>query len=50
MYAWKLNKKSIIQGLKIKQKKVQEYLGRPTKFGRKYARHSTFHISHWTMG
>jgi Transposase DDE domain len=39
--------KSIIQGCKIKQKQVQEYLGRPTELGRKYARHSTFHIGLW---
>ena len=39
--------KSIIQGLNIKRKQVQEYLCRPTEFGRKYARHSTFHIGLW---
>jgi Transposase DDE domain len=39
--------KSIIQGLDIKSKQVQEYLGRKTEGHRKYARHSTFYIGLW---
>jgi hypothetical protein len=39
--------KSIIQGLDIKSKQVQEYLGRKTETHRKYARHSTFYIGLW---
>jgi hypothetical protein len=39
--------KSIIQGIDIKSKKVQEYLGRKTENHRKYARHSTFYIGLW---
>jgi hypothetical protein len=33
--------------MKIKKKQVREYLVRPTEYGRKYARHSTFHIGLW---
>ena len=36
--------KSIIQGIDIKSKQVQEYLGRKTESHRQYARHSTFYI------
>ena len=39
--------KSIIQGISIKSKQVQEYLGRKTENHRKYARHSTFYIGLW---
>jgi hypothetical protein len=39
--------KSIIQGIDIKSKQVQEYLGRKTEKYRKYARHSTFYIGLW---
>jgi hypothetical protein len=39
--------KSIIQGIDIKSKQVQEYLGRKTENHRKYARHSTFYIGLW---
>lgn len=39
--------KSIIQGLDIKSKQVQKYLGRTTENHRKYARHSTFYIGLW---
>ena len=39
--------KSIIQGIDIKSKQVQEYLGRKTEYHRKYARHSTFYIGLW---
>ena len=39
--------KSIIQGIDIKSKQVQEYLGRKTEHHRKYARHSTFYIGLW---
>lgn len=39
--------KSIIQGIDIKSKQVQEYLGRKTESHRKYARHSTFYIGLW---
>jgi hypothetical protein len=39
--------KSIIQGISIKSKQVQEYLGRKTESYRKYARHSTFYIGLW---
>jgi hypothetical protein len=39
--------KSIIQGIDIKSKQVQEYLGRKTENRRKYARHSTFYIGLW---
>ena len=39
--------KSIIQGINIKSKQVQEYLGRKTESHRKYARHSTFYIGLW---
>jgi Transposase DDE domain len=39
--------KSIIQGLDIKSKQVQEYLGRKTEKNRKYARHSTFYVGLW---
>ena len=39
--------KSIIQGIEIKSKQVQEYLGRKTESHRKYARHSTFYIGLW---
>ena len=39
--------KSIIQGIHIKSKQVQEYLGRKTESHRKYARHSTFYIGLW---
>lgn len=39
--------KSIIQGIDIKSKQVQEYLGRKTEIYRKYARHSTFYIGLW---
>jgi hypothetical protein len=39
--------KSIIQGLDIKSKQVQEYLGRKTEEHRKYARHSTFYVGLW---
>jgi hypothetical protein len=38
---------STLQGAKIKQKQVQQYLGRSTEPGRKYARHSSFHIGLW---
>ena len=39
--------KSIIQGIDIKSKQVQEYLGRKTEKYRKYARHSTFYVGLW---
>lgn len=39
--------KSIIQGLDIKSRQVQEYLGRKTESHRKYARHSTFYVGLW---
>ena len=39
--------KSIIQGIDIKSKQVQEYLGRKTESHRQYARHSTFYIVLW---
>ncbi|WP_445248163.1 IS4 family transposase [Microcoleus sp. OTE_8_concoct_300] len=39
--------KSIIQGIEIKSKQVQEYLSRKTENYRKYARHSTFYIGLW---
>ena len=39
--------KSIIQGIEIKSKQVQEYLSRKTESNRKYARHSTFYIGLW---
>ena len=39
--------KNIIQGIDIKSKQVQEYLGRKTESHRKYARHSTFYIGLW---
>ncbi|MEG4249815.1 IS4 family transposase [Microcoleus sp. Pol10D4] len=39
--------KSIIQGIEIKSKQVQEYLSRKTESHRKYARHSTFYIGLW---
>jgi hypothetical protein len=39
--------KSIIQGIDIKSKQVQEYLGRKTEKNRKYARHSTFYVGLW---
>ena len=39
--------KSIIQGIYIKSKQVQEYLGRKTESHRKYARHSTFYLGLW---
>ncbi|MEG3971306.1 hypothetical protein QUA00_27340 [Microcoleus sp. T2B6] len=39
--------KSIIQGIEIKSKQVQEYLSRKTENHRKYARHSTFYIGLW---
>ncbi|MEG5006893.1 hypothetical protein QUB17_25050 [Microcoleus sp. B5-C4] len=39
--------KSIIQGIKIKSKQVQEYLSRKTENYRKYARHSTFYMGIW---
>jgi hypothetical protein len=39
--------KSIIQGIDIKSKQVQEYLGRKTEKHRKYARHSTFYVGLW---
>ena len=39
--------KSIIQGIDIKSKQVQEYLGRKTESHRQYARHSTFYIGLW---
>ena len=39
--------KSIIQGLEIKSKQIQEYLGRKTENHRKYARHSTFYVGLW---
>jgi hypothetical protein len=39
--------KSIIQGIDIKSKQVQEYLGRKTETRRKHARHSTFYIGLW---
>ena len=39
--------KSIIQGISIKSKQVQEYLSRKTESHRKYARHSTFYIGLW---
>jgi hypothetical protein len=39
--------KSIIQGIDIKSKQVQEYLGRKTEKSRKYARHSTFYVGLW---
>ena len=39
--------KSIIQGIDIKSKQVQEYLGRKTEYHRKYARQSTFYIGLW---
>lgn len=39
--------KSVIQGIDIKSKQVQEYLGRQTEGHRKYARHSTFYIGLW---
>ncbi|MGL5065069.1 MAG: IS4 family transposase [Microcoleus sp.] len=39
--------KSIIQGIDIKSKQVQKYLGRTTESHRKYARHSTFYIGLW---
>ena len=39
--------KSIIQGIDIKSKQIQEYLGRKTENHRKYARHSTFYVGLW---
>jgi hypothetical protein len=39
--------KSIIQGIDIKSKQVQEYLGRKIEKHRKYARHSTFYVGLW---
>lgn len=39
--------KSIIQGISLKAKQVQEYLSRKTESHRKYARHSTFYIGLW---
>jgi hypothetical protein len=39
--------KSIIQGIEIKSKQVQEYLSRKTENYRKYAGHSTFYIGLW---
>ena len=39
--------KSIIQGINIKSKQVQEYLGRKKEHHRKYARHSTFYVGLW---
>ena len=39
--------KSIIQGIDIKSKQIQEYLGRKTESHRKYARHSTFYVGLW---
>ena len=39
--------KSIIQGIDIKSKQVQEYLGRKTESHRKHARHSTFYVGLW---
>ena len=39
--------KSIVQGMYIKSKQVQEYLSRKTESCRKYARHSIFYIGLW---